>query len=275
MHSRYLRAAVGLLLLLLSSTWFATGCRTAPGGYGGTFGSRPILLYSLYFNAPGENRYAPDGAYREVLTRLKNEFDVRVSDQPLTTEALAGVRVLLIANPNDKAHGTNRPPHHVTPADVATLGRFVQNGGGLILLSNQDLHNVETADANQLLAVFGLRFENRYTDIKLLPIPAATPIIGRLNWAYYSGNQVIPTPGHPARPRALVTNDLGVTLLKGMRDEPGVLLAIAEPGRGRVVVATDAGWITDGNLLGTGGGWTVPGHDNLEIFRRLARWAAQ
>ena len=251
---------------------FAVGCQT---GAHTSYSSRPVLLYSLYFNAPGENRYAPDGVYREVLTRLRREFDVRVSAEPLTTESLRGVSVVLIANPNDKAHGTNPPPHHVTSADVATLARFVNDGGGVIMLSNQDLHNCETTDANQLLAAFGLRLENRYTDIKLLPIPATTPVIGGLKWAYYSGNVVIPTPGHPARPRAWVTNDLNVTLLKGSRDEAGVLLAVAEPGRGRVVVATDAGWITDGNLLGNAGGYTVAGHDNLEIFKRLVRWAAR
>ncbi len=261
------RSLVGLACVL-----FMVGCRTGAGGAGG---ARPVLLYSLYFNAPGENRYTPDGAYREVLSELRREFDVRVSAAPLTTESLKGVRVVLISNPNDKAHGTNPPPHHFNAADVATLGRFVNDGGGLILLSNQDLHNNETTDANRLLAVFGLRYENRYTDIKLLPIPASTPIIGGLNWAYYSGNVVIPTAGHPARPRALVTNDRRVTPWKGIRDDAGVLLAVAEPGRGRVVVATDAGWITDGNLLCQPPETTVPGHDNLKIFKRLARWAAQ
>lgn len=259
-------------LVVLACVLFVVGCRTGGGGAGG---ARPVLLYCLAFNAPGENRYAADGVYREVLTQLRREFDVRVSAAPLTTESLRGVRVVLIANPNDKAHGTNPPPHHFNAADVATLGRFVNGGGGLILLSNQDLHNNETTAANRLLAGFGLRLENRYTDIKLLPIPATTPIIGGLKWAYYSGNRVIPTAGHPARPRALVTNDLRVTPWKGLRDEAGVLLAIAEPGRGRVVVVTDAGWITDGNLLGRPPETTVQGHDNLEIFKRLARWAKQ
>ena len=62
----------------------------------------------------------------------------------------------------------------------------------------------------------------------------------------------------------------------GARDEPGALLAIAEPGRGRVAVVTDAGWITDDALLGKGiGGVAIPEQDNLEIFRRLIRWAAR
>ena len=57
---------------------------------------------------------------------------------------------------------------------------------------------------------------------------------------------------------------------------PGALLAIAEPGRGRVIVVTDAGWLADFAFNETGvGGVALKGQDNWEIFRRLARWAAQ
>src|ERR1041384_3787915 len=66
---------------------------------------KPVLLYSRYYNAAGENRYAPDGVYKEVLQRLRAEFDVRIHNQPLTPRTLAGVNLLLIANPNDKAAG--------------------------------------------------------------------------------------------------------------------------------------------------------------------------
>jgi hypothetical protein len=39
-------------------------------------------------------------------------------------------------------------------------------------------------------------------------------------------------------------------------------------------VVTDAGWIANPVLEGKGiGGIVVPGDDNVEIFRRLARWA--
>jgi hypothetical protein len=54
-----------------------------------------------------------------------------------------------------------------------------------------------------------------------------------------------------------------------------VLLATAEPGKGRVVVVTDAGWITDDALSGKGiGGVAITEHDNWEIFLRLSTWAA-
>jgi hypothetical protein len=80
---------------------------------------------------------------------------------------------------------------------------------------------------------------------------------------------------HPAQPRALVVNDLIVKPLNGPRDQLGALLAVAEPGRGRVVVVTDAGWITNDVLADKGiGGVVITNHDNWEIFRRLARWAA-
>jgi hypothetical protein len=70
-------------------------------------------------------------------------------------------------------------------------------------------------------------------------------------------------------------NDLKIKPAKGPRDEPGALLAIAEPGQGRVIVVTDAGWVTDLAFDEKGlGGVTLKGQDNWEIFHRLARWAA-
>jgi hypothetical protein len=71
-------------------------------------------------------------------------------------------------------------------------------------------------------------------------------------------------------------NDLSQKPLNGSRDQPGALLAVAELGRGRVVVVTDAGWITNDVLADKGiGGVVITNHDNWEMFRRLARWAAR
>jgi hypothetical protein len=71
-------------------------------------------------------------------------------------------------------------------------------------------------------------------------------------------------------------NDLAQKPVSGPRDEPGCLLAVAEPGRGRVVVVTDSGWIIEPALKGQGvGGVVIDDHDNWEIFRRLVRWTAR
>lgn len=236
---------------------------------------KPVLLYSRYFNAKGETRYLPDGSYKDVLERLREHFEIRVDDQPLNAESLKSVNVVLIANPSDKAVAANPPPHHCSPEDVNELSRYVRAGGGLIAMGNQENHNLETIDFNALLTTFGMRFENRYTDAKQLVLRPTLPIIGGLRWAYYTGNLVVLETGHEAKPRALVTNDHDQKPLKGSRDEKGVLLAIAEPGKGHVAVVTDAGWISNDALSGKGiGDVAIKEHDNFEVFLRLARWAA-
>ncbi|HEU0038896.1 MAG TPA: hypothetical protein VFR76_06455 [Verrucomicrobiae bacterium] len=236
---------------------------------------KPVLLYSRYYNAAGESRYLPDGTYKDMLTRLRNEFDVRVHSQPLNAQTLAAVNVLLIANPSDKAVGTNPPPPHVTAADIGALTRYVEQGGGLIVMGNQENHNLEIADMNKLLLRFGLQFTNLYTDVKKLLLPRETPVIGGLRWGYYTGNLVLITPDNPAKPRPLILNDLAQKPLNGPRDTPGALLAVAEPGRGHVAVITNSGWLSNDALSDKGiAGVSVNGQDNWEIFRRLAHWAA-
>jgi hypothetical protein len=238
--------------------------------------AKPVLLYSRYFNAEGENRYLPDGNYKEVLRRLREEFDVHVHSRPLTAATLADVNLVLIANPSDQAVGANPAPHHFSTADIQALTQFVQKGGGLILMGNQENHNLEIEDTNKLLRHFGLQFTNLYTDAKKLVLPQESPVLGGLRWAYYTGNLVALQTGHPARPRALIANDLKQKPIKGERDQPGALLAASEPGQGRVLVVTDAGWVADFALSEEGvGGVAIHGQDNWEIFRRLAHWAAR
>jgi len=237
---------------------------------------RPVLLYTRYFNALGENRYLPEGTFKDVIERLRAEFDVSVRRNPMSDEELAGVNVVLIANPSDKPVGSNPPPAHITSQDIEVLERFVQKGGGLIVMGNQENHNLEIEDMNKLLLRFGMQFTNLYTDVKKLVLPPETPMLGGLRWGYYTGNLALITPDHPAHPRPLILNDLAQKPLKGTRDTPGALLAIAEPGAGHVAVVTDSGWITNDALSEKGiGGVAVKGQDNWEIFRRLAHWAAQ
>jgi len=262
-------------LLLLS---LAVLSQTAiwANGHGADLTAKPVLLYSRFYNAAGDNRYLPDGAYKQVIQRLRQDFDVRVHNQPLTLEALAQVKLLMIVNPNDKAVSNNPAPPHVSAADIQVLTDFVRNGGGLIVSGNQENHNLEVDDMNRLLAQFGIQATNLYTDAKKLVIPAGTPLIGGLRWAYYTGNLLRVESSHSAKPRALVLNDLSQRPEKGTRDQAGCLLATAEPGKGRVVVVTDSGWLADWAFAEEGvGGVAMKGQDNWEIFRRLTRWAAQ
>ncbi len=255
-------------LALIAAAWSLAGADAQTK-------SKPVLLYSRYFNAEGEARYLPDGNYKDVLERLRADFEVRVHAKPLTRESLADVSLVLIANPSDQAVAGHPSPHHVSPADVKALADFALRGGGLIVMENQENHNLEVEAMNRLLARFGIQATNLYTDAKQLVVPKEAPVIGGLRWAYYTGNLLLLDASHPARPRALVTNDLNQKPVKGPRDTAGVLMAAAEPGRGRVVVVTDAGWISDWAFTGEGvGGVSIKEQDNWEIFHRLARWTA-
>src|SRR6185312_5121986 len=182
--------------------------------------SKPVFLYSRYFNAKGEGRYLPDGQCRDVLERLRSSYDVRVNDEPLNADTLKGVAVVLISNPSDKAFRNNPAPPHMSTDDVRELTRFVQSGGGLIAMGNQENHNLEINDFNQLLSQFGMKFVSNYTDAKPIAIPQDAPIIGGLRWAYYTGNQIVIDPNNAVHARPLVMND-GAKPLGGPRNPKG------------------------------------------------------
>jgi unsaturated rhamnogalacturonyl hydrolase len=257
-----------LIALLLASAAHAAPAAAADA-------AKPVFLWSGYFNAKGENRYTPNGNYRDVMDRLRKDFEVRIDSEPLNAQTLKGVSVVLISNPNDKASKTNPPPHHMSDEDVTELTRFVKAGGGLIVMGNQEGHNIEIKDFNKLLSEFGMTCVNNYTDAKQVNIPKEAPILGGLRWAYYTGNQVIIEPNNASHARSLVENDPSVKALGGPRNPAGTLLAIAEPGMGHVVVATDAGWITNDAMSGKGiGKVAIKDQDNLEIMVRLTKWAA-
>jgi hypothetical protein len=237
---------------------------------------KPVFLYSQWLNAPGENRYPADGNYSQAMDALREEFTIRTNAEPLNAKTLANVKVLLIANPNNLAYTTNPPPPHLSPDDAIALYNWIVGGGSLILMGNQENHNLETEDINRFLGLIGLKWMPKHTDAKKLTLPDDVVLIGGLNWAYYTGNQIEIAKNHPARPRALVMNDLDQKPARGPRDEAGCLLAIAEPGQGRVVVVTDAGCICNWAFEEKGvGGVAIEGQHNREIFLRLARWAAR
>jgi hypothetical protein len=255
------RILFAVLLSLLIAT-FANGA------------DKPVFLYSQHFTAPGENRYTADGNYRQILEALEEEFAVKVSDK-LDAATLSSAKVMLISNPNDKPHGTNAAPNHIEGQRAIDLYNWVTRGGGLILMGNQENHNLETRQVNQFLRLIGLKWAPVHTDAKRLLLPENLPILGGLTWAYYTGNQVEVTAGHPAKARCLVENDLEQPTAGKPRDAEGCLLGIAEVGKGRIVLVTDAGWIANWALNDKGvGGVAIEDHDNQEIFMRLAKWAA-
>lgn len=236
--------------------------------------AKPVLLYSRYYNAEGENRYLPKGTYSEILKQLSAEFDIRVHAEHLSRKNLKDVDVVLISNPSANQINGNPPPAKLEKEDRQLLTRFIKKGGGVIIMGNQENHNLETDKVNQFLKPFGMHWTENYTDAKGLNIPEDTPVLGGLKWAYYTGNQIQLTETKKVK-HWVVQNDLCQVPLKGERDAEGVLLAGASFGKGRLVVVTDSGWIINSVLAGKGlGGNVVENDDNLEIMKRLCRWAS-
>ncbi len=237
-------------------------------------GQKPVLLYSRYYNAEGETRYLPDGTYSDILAALGEEFDVRIHADRPTRKVLKDVDVILISNPSLNAVDDHPAPAHLDETDRKTLLKFVKQGGGVIVMGNQENHNLETENINRFLSHFGLQWADAYTDAKGLVIPEETPVVGGLKWGYYTGNQVKLTNARHVQ-RWAVLNDLKQAPPKGKRDAVGALLAGARYGKGRLVVVSDSGWIINSVLAGKGlGGVVIPDDDNLEIMKRLCRWAA-
>lgn len=235
---------------------------------------KPVLLYSRYYNAEGETRYLPDGTYSDILAALGEEFDVRVHSERPSKKVLKDVDVILISNPSLNAVNDHSTPAHLDKTDQKVLLKFVKQGGGVIVMGNQENHNLETENVNQYLSHFGMRWADVYTDAKGLVIPEETPVVGGLKWGYYTGNQIQLIHARGVQ-RWAVLNDLNQAPPIGKRDAVGVLLAGAQYGRGRLVAVTDSGWIINSVLDGKGlGGVVIQNDDNLEMMKRLCRWAA-
>jgi hypothetical protein len=235
---------------------------------------KPVLLYSRYYNAEGETRYLPDGTYSDILTALGEEFDVRVHSERPSKKVLKDVDVILVSNPSLNAVNDHPAPARLDKTDQKVLIKFVKQGGGVIVMGNQENHNLETENVNQYLSHFGMRWNDVYTDAKGLVIPKETPVVGGLKWGYYTGNQIQLTHARGVQ-RWAVLNDLNQAPSMGKRDAVGVLLAGAQYGRGRLVAVTDSGWIINSVLDGKGlGGVVIQNDDNLEMMKRLCRWAA-
>ncbi len=118
---------------------------------------RPELAATMQPAHPGDCSYALAAA---ALTA----DGFAVTSNPigsLTTEALAGCDVLVLAHPSDpaweKTTGTGSP--RLTDAELDAIERFVHRGGGLVVLGETEQEKYGN-NLNELLGRFGLHLEN-------------------------------------------------------------------------------------------------------------------
>jgi hypothetical protein len=104
------------------------------------------------FDVAHRNWHTPTGRYRPLAELLEHDgYQVREHRTPFTADALAGTRVLVIAN----AAGANG--HEGAPAfsddETATIHHWVEQGGSLLLIAD---HVPFGAAAAKLAAAFGV-----------------------------------------------------------------------------------------------------------------------
>src|SRR3954447_7651414 len=84
--------------------------------------------------------------------------------QRITPPALAGVRVLIIVDPDTPAETAD--PQYILQDEIAAIDGWVRSGGRLVLLGN-DKGNAEFEHFNQLASRFGIDFlEETYPKVK-------------------------------------------------------------------------------------------------------------
>jgi hypothetical protein len=214
-----------------------------------------------------------DSSYHLAARFLaEREFEVaRNADAPLDAGVLAAADVLVIAHPSERKweHTTNDRAPRFGEGEIAAVRRFVEGGGGLIVLGETE-HDKYGNNLNDLLAPFGIRLENAtvfdYTHYQkvtswVMAQPsangiAATGLLSQVREVclYRAGTLSVSGAARPA----LYTSDVA--------QPPRAPVMAATPyGAGRVVVLADSDWLGDEFF---------DAHDHRRLWGNIAYWTA-
>jgi hypothetical protein len=249
--------------------------------------SHPRVL----FDESHHNVHKSTTTYKAFVDLLRNDgLSVDRNDRPFTPERLARYRMLVIAGAlgaplSDSARAQDPA---FTPAEIEAVRKWVDRGGGLLLLTDHE--PVASAGAS-LVRAFGVEptgkvvidaehaFEDHYpTNIAATRengLLAEHPLTARVRRAVVFGGQSLRFP-----PRAVVLIRVG----SSAQNREGGLVAgngqagAMQFGRGRVVITGDMGMLS-AQLVTENGvtspwGMNVPGVDNRHLVRNIAHWLA-
>jgi len=145
-----MRTLIPLLLLLAAIT--ATAQERS---------SRVVLLdgyHNAETKAPLHYRWegTDNGGFSQLGDLLKGlGAELRTATTALTPDTLAGVRCLIIVDPDTPAESDS--PHYISGGEVKAVSDWVNRGGRLVLLGN-DKGNAEFEHFNRLSTKFGIEF---------------------------------------------------------------------------------------------------------------------
>lgn len=122
-------------------------------------GAGPVVLV----DEGHTNFHTTDGRYYAFTRLLRRDgYVVRGHAGAFTREALAGARVLVIANalhPRNAESWELPTPSAFTPEEIAAVDAWVRGGGSLLLIAD---HMPFPGAAADLAAVFGVEFHNGF-----------------------------------------------------------------------------------------------------------------
>jgi hypothetical protein len=230
---------------------------------------RPEIARATQPSHPEDSSYALAAA----ALRARDLDVVAHLDGPLDAPALARADVLVLAHPSDPRWERTVPggPARLTDAELDAIEAFVRDGGGLIVLGEEEQDKYDN-NLNALLARFGIEIANdAVSDYAhhdgaphwvLAELDArgvrtgGVDLLARVQSAcfYRAGRLELANGARPLAQAFATASTPGATLL-----------AATEHGAGRVVVAADSDIFGDDCLAE---------HDHEDLWCNLVHWAA-
>lgn len=183
----------------------------------------------------------PNGTF--VFSRIiAEDFTIKVSQLPLTSELLGGANAYMMVCPIKKEMGGRKS---ITEFEADLLESFVAEGGILILVLNSftDPHesHFDLEGMNLISSRFGFRFMAKQTDTLLIPIGRDHPVFSDVENVIYGAGTTIE---HETQPDTEAT----VLLESNNPNVPGTVALRLRYKKGTVLALGDAG--TLGNAHG-------------------------
>ncbi len=227
---------------------------------------RPEIARAIQPSHPADSSYV-----RAAELLRAHDLDVAAhADGPLDAAALAQAGVLVIAHPSEPAWEQVVPGGRprFTPQELDAIEAFVDAGGGLVVLGEQEQAKYGN-NVNELLARFGIEIENRTVSdwerheasphwilAELRHPVGGVDLLARVEEAcFYRATTLALSNGARVLARTSAT--------ASAPNAP--LLAVTEHGAGRVVV------LGDSDLFGDD---CIDDHDHADLWLNLVHWAA-
>jgi hypothetical protein len=228
---------------------------------------RPDVARRMQPAHPGDSSLAE--AARTLATR---DFEVLYNATGPLTAQLGDTDVLVIPHPSDGKWEatTNSGSPVLSPDEMSAIERFVSGGGGLIVLAETEQDKYGN-NLNELLARFGIRVENATVQDYEHHREAPSWVLADLTRSERNGADLLARI-HGAcfyRAGVLSTSDGANVIARthASASEPSApLLAVAEYGKGRVIV------VADSDLFGDD---CIDDLDHRALWLNLVYWAGE